>query len=406
MKIMHWSKKSGALGFVALLMAGCTMPTHVFESKKVDYKTQSADSAPLELPPDMSGVQTDDRYSVPDGHGTSYSQYAKEQAAVQVQASASPKDDSAVLPKPGGGVREERDGIYRWLVVKGTPDQIWPVLENFWKSNGFKLEQDDPKTGWMETEWTPDQDMAQQDLFHSVLNKVVNNLFSSPVKNKFRTRIDRGSEPGTVEIYITQQGMEETRTTDGNGVGWRVRSEDVQLENRYVRKLAIHLGDTEQQAEAMVAEKDKPAPAAVPAAPAATAVASAEETPSSSTHATLTKLPNGDPLLSLQEPFDRAWHRVGMGLDRAGFTIEDRDRAAGVYYVSYTDPDAKVQKSLWSRLAFWRPDDNSAATKTYRVTVTSISGEGSKVDLRDKDDHVVSPDMARRILTLLYEQVR
>lgn len=393
-------------GLVALLVAGCTTPTHVFESKKVDYKTQSADSAPLELPPDMSGVQADDRYSVPDGHGTSYSQYAKEQAAAQAQntTSAIPgKDNSAVLPKPGGDVREERDGIYRWLVVKGTPDQIWPVLEEFWKANGFKLEQDDPKTGWMETDWTPDRDMAQQDMLHSVLSKVVDNLFSSPVKNKFRTRIDRGSEPGTVEIYITQQGMEETRTVDGNGVGWKVRPEDVQLENRYLRKLAIRLGDTEQQAEAMVAAKDKPAPAPA-AAPAATTTAGAQEAPSS--HATLTQLPNGDTLLAMNEPFDRAWHRVGMGLDRAGFTIEDRDRAAGVYYVSYTDPDAKLQKSFWSRLTFWRPDDNSAATRTYRITVTSISGEGSKVDLRDKDDHVVSPDVTHRILTLLYEQVR
>ncbi len=244
MKNMHWSKKSGALGFFALLMAGCTMPTHVFESKKVDYKTQSADSAPLELPPDMSGVQTDDRYSVPDGHGTSYSQYTKEQAAQAQSTSAAPKDNSTVLPKPGGDVHEERDGIYRWLVVKATPEQVWPVLEEFWKANGFKLEQDDPKTGWMETEWTPDRAMAQQDLFHSVMSKVVDNLFSSPVKNKFRTRIDHGSEPGTVEIYITQQSMEETRTTDGNSVGWRVRPEDVQMENLYIRKLAIRLGDT------------------------------------------------------------------------------------------------------------------------------------------------------------------
>ncbi len=145
-------------------------------------------------------------------------------------------------------------------------------------------------------------------------------------------------------------------------------------------------------------------PPTAPAVPAATAAAG--ETPASSSHATLTQLPNGDTLISMHEPFDRTWHRVGMGLDRAGFTIEDRDRAAGIYYVSYTDPDAKLQKSLWSRLAFWRPDDNSAATKTYRITVTSISGEGSKVDLRDKDDHVVSPDVAHRILTLLYEQVR
>ena len=49
---------------------------------------------------------------------------------------------------------------------------------------------------------------------------------------------------------------------------------------------------------------------------------------------------DGSYKLVVDDQFDRAWRRVGLALDRIGFTVVDRDRSRGVYFVRYGDPDA------------------------------------------------------------------
>ena len=41
----------------------------------------------------------------------------------------------------------------------------------------------------------------------------------------------------------------------------------------------------------------------------------------------------------LNESFDRAWRRVGVAIDSAGFSVEDRDRSAGEFFIRYLDSD-------------------------------------------------------------------
>ncbi len=313
----QWTRGCG-LGLITLtLLAGCTTPTNLLQSKKVDYKTQAEAAPPLDLPPDLTPVQTDERFAIPDrdkNKGTTYSQYSKEQGTTTVVAGA-----GGVLPKLGDSVRIEHDGAQRWLVVKSTPEQIWPVLKEFWTSNGFVLKVDDPQLGLMETEWTENRTNIPQDFLKRILSTVVDNLFSSPLRDKYRTRVERGTVPGTPEIFITHRGMEEVVSKDYTGTSWQMRPEDPEMENEYLKKLAVRLGTTPEQAATLVA--GTPAAAGQPAAAPAI---------QSNSLATLTKQPDGDTILSLNEPFDRAWRRVGLALDRSGFTVEDRARAAGV----------------------------------------------------------------------------
>jgi len=73
----------------------------------------------------------------------------------------------------------------------------------------------------------------------------------------------------------------------------------------------------------------------------------------------------------LADSFDRAWRRVGLALDRVGFTVEDRDRSKGLYYVRYLDPDIDGKGksgSRWSRLAFWR-SDTGKKDEQFRISV-------------------------------------
>lgn len=373
-------------------LAGCTVDTSFLQSKKVDYKAQSEPTPPLDVPPDLTPLPQDDRYAVPGqdkNKSTTLTQFNKNQS--EEKPSATPGGTGNVLPALGSKVHMEHDGAQRWLVVDAPVEQVWPTLKDFWLSNGFTLTVEDPAIGLMETDWTANASAAPSDFFKSLLGKVVNNLFSSPIKDKYRTRIERASTPNTTEIFITHKGMEEVVSKDFTGTSWQPRPEDPELENEYLKKLAVRLGTSPEQANTLVADTKPSA--------GASDTANAER---------VVKLPDGDEQIFMNEPFDRAWRRVGLALDRSGFTVEDRDRSNGVYFIRFTDAEGMVKKKkegFFSGLMFWKSEDKSKDTQTYRLTLTSISGKGSHVDVRDKTEHRIAPDLADRILNLIMEQL-
>ena len=103
------------------------------------------------------------------------------------------------------------------------------------------------------------------------------------------------------------------------------------------------------------------------------------------------------------EPFDRAWRRVGLALDRSSFTVEDRNRSKGIYYVRYIDPDSSQKKpGFFSRL-FGKK--KQAPTNEYQIFVKGDE-TASQVDVLDKDGVPDKTKTGDRILTLLYEQLK
>ncbi len=385
-----------SLGLLILTgLAGCTVDTSFLQSKKVDYKSQAEPTAPLDVPPDLTPLPQDDRYAIPGqdkSKGTTLTQFNKNQG--EDQPASAPVGNGKVLPALASKVHMEHDGAQRWLVVDAPAEQLWPVLKDFWLSNGFTLTLDDPTIGLMETDWTSNASGAPSDFFKNILGKIVDNLFSSPIKDKYRTRLERATNPNSTEIFITHKGMEEVVSKDFTGTSWQPRPEDPELENEYLKKLALRLGTAPDQANTLVAES-KPG----------SGVAATASNPASEQ---IVKLPDGDEQIVMNEPFDRAWRRVGLALDRSGFTVEDRDRSNGVYFIRFTDAEGLVKKKKESFLAglmFWKPDDKSKDTQTYRLTLTSISGKGSHVDVRDKTEHRIAPDLADRILNLIVEQL-
>ena len=109
--------------------------------------------------------------------------------------------------------------------------------------------------------------------------------------------------------------------------------------------------------------------------------------------------------LVVNETFDRAWRRVGLALDRTGFTVEDRDRAAGLYYVRYVDPKnvGKEEPGWWARL--WGDKSNPQEALRYRVLV---KGDGAKtnVSMQNSAGAADTGDNAQRIMGLLANELR
>lgn len=365
----------------AIALSGCS--GSLVESKKIDYK--SARQLPsLEIPPDLTAPTRDDRYVVPDvspkGVAT-YSAYATDRAQPQPAAS-----EQQVLPKVDS-MRVERAGSQRWLVVQGSADAMWPKVKDFWLETGFILNVERPEVGVMETDWAEDRAKIPQDFIRSALGKVLDGVFSTPVRDKFRTRLEAGKDPGTVEIYISHRGMMEIYPNEAKDTTvWQPRPADPELEAEMLRRLMVRLGAAEERAAAIVA-----------AAP-------------TTERAALKGASGGSVALAMDESFDRAWRRVGLALDRIGFTVEDRDRSKGLYFVRYVDPDADVQtkksEGLLSKLAFWRSNEQVVQKGgEYRLRVRG-EGEKSVVSVMTREGGEDSSETARKILGLLQEQLR
>jgi outer membrane protein assembly factor BamC len=373
---------------LAAVLGGCSTASNLLEAKRIDYKS-AGQLPPLEIPPDLTTPARDNRYVVPDtGRGSAtLSSYQADRAT---QAKLGPS--SGVLPSVEN-MRIERAGTQRWLVIDEPPEKVWPLVRDFWQENGFLIALSLPEAGVMETDWAENRAKIPQDFIRETLGKLLEQLYSTAERDKFRTRLER-REGGGTEVFISHRGMVETvqdltsqRPTEGRGSVWQPRPPDPELEAEFLRRLMVRLGVREEQAKQNLAT----------AAP-------------QQARAIVQTGIGGFEMLEVFEPFDRAWRRVGLALDRVGFTVEDRDRQKGQYFVRYADADSDMkrkdaEKGLLAKLAFWKSDDKGVKAEQYRVHIRQFGGK-SVVQVLSKDGKPENSQTTKRIVSLLHEQLR
>lgn len=367
---------------LAVVLAGCS--SFSIETKKIDYKSASAVKVPtLEIPPDLTSPARDDRFAVPDtiGKGSAtFSEYSGERSP---QAKAAQQSD--ILPTVDKA-RIERSGNQRWLVVAAKPDALWGQVKDFWQETGFVINLELPEAGVMETDWAENRAKIGQDMLRNLLGKVIDSLYSTAERDKFRTRFEPGSEPGTTDIFISHRGMYEIYVNEGKSeTKWQPREPDPELEAEMLRRLMVRFGSDQKRAESAIAQaKTKPVD-----------------------RAKLTRGNDGAGTLEVQESFDRAWRRVGLSLDRVGFTVEDRDRSKGLYFVRYVDPETDAQNKdpgFLSKLAFWKDAAPDPKTK-YRIFVKD-GGALTTIQVLSSEGGIDQSVTSKKILSLLYDQLK
>lgn len=370
-----------ALGAMALSLAACTT---IFESDKVDYKSSKKATA-LDVPPDLTQLSKENRYAVPEGKGIATASGMQAGAAAQPGMVAAPVAGGAAIgPVTTEAVRVERSGSQRWLVVKQTPEQLWPQVRQFWTDAGFVLATESAATGIMETDWNENRSKIPQDIVRRTIGRVFDSAYSTGERDKFRTRLERLPD-GSTEIYISHRGAEEVLTGPAKETtAWTVRPNDPALEAQFLARMVARLtGATE--------------PAAVKSAE--TTVANAAVTPQ---HAKLL----GD-RVEVDEGFDRAWRRVGLALDRVGFTVEDRDRVQGIYFVRYVDPDGTNKEGFIKRLFSFGDSDKAKEAQRYRVIVKAEPNASvSSVTVQDNTGKPDTSATGTKILSLLNDELK
>ena len=368
--------RTGLLALAAAA-AGCSTVGDFFAGEKVDYRSAAkAPTRSLEVPPDLTQLAKDNRYQIPGG--------AVSAAAVATGRPATPAAQGApaatVAPGSIDGMRIERLADTRWLVVPLPPEQLWPRIRTFWQERGFTLAVENPEIGILETDWAENRAKLPLDPIRNIIGKVLDKLYDSGERDRYRTRIERVA--GGSEVYISHRGMVEVYTDNQREyTAWQPRPADPELEAEFLSRLMVHLGARPETARATVAEAPQ-APAR--ARPLAAAGAAA---------------------LEVDESFDRAWRRLGLVLDRSGFSVEDRDRAAGLYFVRYVDPkDAgKEEPGFFSRM-FGRGDGPVGPVR-YRI---AVKGDGAKttVTVLDANGTPDASPNARQIVDRLVAGLR
>lgn len=355
----------------ALLASGCS----VLEETRIDYKSAKQINT-LEVPPDLTQLARDSRYALP-GSTVTASGYQAAAAARPVATAAAPNQIA--------DVRIERAGNQRWLVVDRPPEALWPSLRDFWQENGFLLTLDQPQLGLMETDWAENRAKIPQDIIRATIGKLFDNLYSTGERDKFRTRVERNASGGS-DIFISHRGMVEVYSNERkDSTVWQPRPADPELEAEFLRRLMLKLGVSEEQSKAALAAGAKPPQARL-------------------------ETIDGQSAVVIDENFDRAWRRVGLALDRSGFTVEDRNRSDGLYFVRYVPADAQPQKQapgFFGRITGWfsRSDKEATQPVRYRIRVAS-AGERSSVTVLDANGQPDRSATAQRILQLLADDLK
>jgi outer membrane protein assembly factor BamC len=353
----------GVLAMACAALAACS----VFEGDRIDYKSAKKGTS-LEVPPDLTQLSRDSRYTVPNGGAVTASQYNIGQSAPNMPAAT-----TAV-----GDVRIERAGTQRWLVVNRPADQLYGPVREFWTENGFVLSTDQPTLGIMETDWAENRAKIPQDFIRNTLGKVIDSAYSTAERDRFRTRLERTASGGT-EIYISHRGVQEVySSSQKDQTVWQPRPADPELEAEFLRRLMLRLGVPQEQAKALVASGS---------AKPTSRVASV----------------GAQPVVQIDEGFDRAWRRVGLALDRTGFTVEDRDRGNGTYYVRYVPPNPDKDKPGFFARLLGR--DSANPPQRYRISVKS-QGESTTVGVLNTQGAPETSEDAKRIVQVIADDLK
>lgn len=376
----------GATLALAASLAGCGMLSSVLPDDKIDYGTASRKVQPLDVPPDLTQLARDNRYA-PQAGTVSASALGSAKPAAATGAAATP----TVAINQVGDTHLARMGQQQWLVSPRSPEEVWPLVRQFFLDRNFKFQKEDAASGVLETDWIENRANLPKDLIRSTIGQVLDAFYDSGLRDRFTIRVLRGADGKGSEIYVAHHGLEEVYINRDGNTTWTNRPADPALETELLTRLMQALS-----------------PTTVAAAPAGAASDAAASAPPVVQVAGKARVLNGQAgaTLEVDDGLERTWRRVGLALDRTGFTVEERDRALATYAVRYVDPKVAAQDSpnFISKL-FGAKDPAELALGRYRI-VLKAAGNGTQITVQKPNGDPDNSESAQRIAQQLVDELK
>jgi outer membrane protein assembly factor BamC len=330
---------------------------------------------PLEMPPDLSSVDSASNFDLPDG-------FKGEDSAAGDKVPVLAKVDSVQLNGSGD--------LY-WLSVDESVTDLYQQIKNFWAFEGYGLVIDEPVIGIMQTEWVYKEEGAS----HKNL-PWWESLFAtadlSASQDQFRTRIERDESGKGARVYITHRGTEyvyEFDLGDKNSTGsnnkWGFRASEPELEVEMLSRLMIYLGLKQEQVDDQLAKVRMFQPRAF------LNVDSKEKSP----------------YLTLLDPYHIAWNRVYQVLLRLNFDIELAEFKSGLigqegaFIVKSEVVEAPEEKGFFSFLG-----QAESKNRKFILVLNAEDHETTRMVLEDDKGNFDTTPEGSEFISLLYEQLR
>ena len=232
------------------------------------------------------------------------------------------------------------------------------MSKEFFRSYGFKIENENQKIGLIETDYleietqVPDKSLGA---IRAALAKALKTQYGLPIADKYRIRIEPTDDPMKSEVYLTLSSIGEV--VSGATRVWQPREKDVELETEMLLQLMVFLGNDRSDAVSKIQSN------------------TAENISNVIVELSETGYAN------LIFPFDKkeSWKLIGWALDELSIDIEDRDQIEGSYFINVTP-----NKSFFSKLLA-----SASITKTYQLILKEDINSQTRVifvDLSEEND--------------------
>lgn len=351
-------KKTTHTAFAAALCLALSACTGGATNGRLDYR-EAKPLPGLEVPPDLTAPTATGLEDIPQLDATRVEQ---------------------VLPK-ATGMRVQRDGAERWLLIDTPAEKLWPKLREFWPTLGLELVMDEPALGLMVTDWAENRADTPTGFFSGMVKKVFPKAYSADTRDKYRLRLER-REDGKVELFLAHYGLQEVVAVQSDIVTetvWQVRPSDRELANEVMNRLVLFLGGSETTAREVLATPQEPAPSRARMA--------------------------GEQLI-MNEGFARTWRLTGIALDRLGLVVEDRNRSDGIYYVSKIDLVVEAQEGRGLLGGLFASEEKESTEVLERQILLRGDEQTTRITVRDSAGNPDHSATAKLILQRLQEELK
>jgi outer membrane protein assembly factor BamC len=333
----------GLSGCSLLPDAGKIIPWEVDSELSGDYETAIETDA-IAVPDDLDSDAIQQTYPIPE---------VAVNLAIPVTGKA-PRPAPLTTGSQLDAVRLQRLGESSWAVVNVAPGQLWPQVRAFLVSSGIDVASVDASSGLIDTAFVM--------------------LENKSLESRFRFRVDSGVQRNTSELHILQQNV----AKDLDLTSWPENSDDAELEQTMLRNIAQFIANSAESAPvSMMAEQAMTGAGRI----------SMEESSSGAR-------------LRLDLPFNRAWAATEKGFTEAGFRLDDKNRSAGLFYVTYLGPEGEEDGGWFSWLG-GSDNDDSLIGQEFQVQLTVEDTSQVTIYILGSDGQPIGQLEQQGLLTLL-----
>ncbi len=324
---------------------------------------KATEKPPLIVPDNLSTIAIQNSMPIPT--------ISSAQRRINFEGGA-PRPDAIYAREESKGVRIQKLGDQRWLLIPQPPAVVWPKVKQFFADNGVAIAMEQPKNGRIDTEWLTVSDKAARDVVRLSIADGKKSAGLATGHDRVMVLVEPGIRDRSTEIHLRYENDSRTLPQDA----MPPKSDILEVESQLLNELGGYIAANVADASISYAARNI----------------------STQSKADLQRDTSDLPVLRLNLDFERAWVTVNQALHEAKLDVTDVDRSAGVFYVTVTDQmlNQEEKPSIWTR---WFRHEN----KRKVTLLMEPKKPGFDLVVFDENGKRTSPDLAEQILIMVRE---